>query len=95
VPGVRAAEAGKGRAGWAGPDGTVAALVRAGTRARHAGGDLLLAAPQHQVLRVLAVTRLPGVFSVHPRVEQAVASARFWQPVTAPAASRVALLAAT
>jgi hypothetical protein len=43
---------------------------------------------------MLAVTRLPGVFSAHPSVEQAVASAGFRQSVTAPAARRVALLAA-
>jgi hypothetical protein len=69
----------------------VAALVRARTRARHARGDLLLAAPQHQVLRVPAVTRLPGVFSVHPSAEEAVGSAGFSQPVTAPAASSTLL----
>jgi anti-sigma B factor antagonist len=36
----------------------VAALVRGRKHARHAGGDLLLAAPQQQVLRVLAITRI-------------------------------------
>jgi len=36
----------------------VAALARGRKLARHAGGDLLLAAPQHQVLRVLTLTRL-------------------------------------
>ena len=44
--------------------------------ARHAGGDMLLAAPQHQVLRVLALTRLIDVFSVYPSVEEAVNSLR-------------------
>jgi hypothetical protein len=43
----------------------VAALARARTHARLAGGDLLLAAPQRQVLRFLAVTRLIDVFGVH------------------------------
>jgi anti-sigma B factor antagonist len=45
------------------------ALVRARKRARRAGGDLLLAAPQRRVLKVLAVTRLLDLFSVHPSVE--------------------------
>ena len=38
-------------------------------------GDLLLAAPQRRVLRVLAVTRLAGEFSVHASVEEAAGSA--------------------
>jgi anti-sigma B factor antagonist len=49
----------------------LAALVRARKHARHVGGDLLLAAPQEQVLRILAVTRLTDVFSVHGCVEDA------------------------
>jgi anti-sigma B factor antagonist len=49
----------------------VAALVRARKHARHAGGDLLLAAPQQQVLRVLALTRMIDVFSVHTCVDDA------------------------
>jgi anti-sigma B factor antagonist len=52
----------------------VAALVRGRRQARHAGGDLLLAAPRHQVLLVLAVTRLTGVFPVHASVEEAARS---------------------
>ncbi len=51
----------------------LAALVRARKHARQAGGDLLLAAPQQQVLRVLAVTRLTDVFSVHTCVDDAAA----------------------
>jgi anti-sigma B factor antagonist len=43
----------------------IAALARARAHARRAGGDLLLAAPQRQVLRVLAITRLADVFGVH------------------------------
>jgi anti-sigma B factor antagonist len=50
----------------------LAALVRARKHARQAGGDLLLAAPQQQILRVLDLTRLTEVFSVHPCVEEAV-----------------------
>ena len=51
------------------------ALVRARKHARRAGGDLLLAAPQQQVLRVLALTRLIEVFPVHACVEDAADSA--------------------
>ena len=55
--------------------GGVAALARGQRHARQAGGDLLLAAPQQRVLRVLAVTRLAGEFSVHASVEEAAGSA--------------------
>ena len=41
-----------------------AALVLARKEARRAGGDLLLAAPQEQVLRFLTLTGLAGVFLV-------------------------------
>jgi anti-sigma B factor antagonist len=53
----------------------LAALARARRHARQAGGDLLLAAPQQQVLRLLALTRLNDVFSVHACVDDAVGSA--------------------
>jgi anti-sigma B factor antagonist len=53
----------------------VAALVLVRKQARRAGGDLLLAAPQQQVLRFLTITRLVDVFSVHASVEQAAGSA--------------------
>jgi len=53
----------------------VAALARGRKLARHAGGDLLLAAPQQQVLRVLAITRLIDDFSVYASVEEAADSA--------------------
>ena len=53
----------------------VAALARGRRHARQAGGDLLLAAPQQRVLRVLAITRLAGEFSVHASVEEAAGSA--------------------
>ena len=53
----------------------VAALVLARVQTRRAGGDLLLAAPQDQVLRVLAVIHLADVFSVHASVEEAAGSA--------------------
>jgi anti-anti-sigma factor len=53
----------------------VAALARGRRHARQAGGDLLLAAPQQRVLRVVAITRLAGEFSVHASVEEAAGSA--------------------
>ena len=71
----------------------LAALVSGWKHARHAGGGLLLAAPQPRVLRVLAATRLLDLFSVHPSVEEAVSSAGFWRRVAAPVASPVVLAA--
>jgi anti-anti-sigma factor len=53
----------------------VAALARGRAYARHAGGDMLLAAPRQPVLRVLAVTRLVDDFSVHASVAEAAGSA--------------------
>jgi hypothetical protein len=54
--------------------------------ARRAGGDLLLAAPQEQVLRFLTLTGLAGVFLVLASVEEAAASSgrslRAAMPVT-------------
>lgn len=49
----------------------LAALVRVRKQAQRAGGDVLLAAPQHQVLRLLALTRMLDVFSVHASVDEA------------------------
>ena len=69
----------------------VAALARGRKMARHAGGDLLLAAPQQQVLRVLVLTRLIEVFSVHASADQAAGNRRSsW-----PAAGSPAVLAVT
>jgi anti-sigma B factor antagonist len=53
----------------------LAALVRARRHARKAGFDVLLAAPQQQVRRMLATTRLAEVFSVHACVEDATRNA--------------------
>ena len=53
----------------------LAALARVRKQARRAGGDVLLAAPQHQVLRVLALTRMLEVFCVHASVAEAVGRA--------------------
>ena len=69
----------------------VAALARGRKLARHAGGDLLLAAPQQQVLRVLVLTRLIEVFSVHASVSEAAGNGRSSRP----AAARPAVLAVT
>ena len=66
----------------------VAALVRARKQARHAGGDLLLAAPQQQVLRLLTLTRLIDVFSVHASVDEATGSADRSRRMAAPVAGR-------
>jgi anti-anti-sigma factor len=59
----------------------VAALVLVRAQARGGRGDLLLAAPQEQVTRVLTLTRLIDAFSVHASVEQAVDSA--WRRLAA------------
>jgi len=53
----------------------IAALAYARKHARQAGGDLLLAAPRQQVLRVLTAIRLIDDFSVHASVEEAAGSA--------------------
>ena len=53
----------------------VAALVRGRRQARYAGAELLLAAPQQQVLRVLTLTRLLDVFPVHATVAEAAGGA--------------------
>ena len=46
-------------------------LVRARTRAREAGGDLVLAGARGRVLRVLALPCLAGVFPVDASVDEA------------------------
>jgi len=50
--------------------GGVAVLARGRKQARHAGGDLRLAAAQQQVLRVLTLTRPIEVFPVHASVDE-------------------------
>jgi anti-sigma B factor antagonist len=56
-------------------------LGRVRAQARQAGGDLLLAAPRGPVRRILALTGLIDVFSVHASVEQAVQAAEGSRPV--------------
>jgi anti-sigma B factor antagonist len=53
----------------------LAALVLARRHARQAGGDLLLAAPQQQVLRLLTLTRLIEVFGVQAGEDKVASSA--------------------
>ena len=73
----------------------VAALARGRKQARHAGGDLRLAAAQQQVLRVLTLTRLIEAFPVHASVDEAVGSAgRSW-PAAAPVAGNPVRVAMT
>jgi anti-anti-sigma factor len=52
----------------------IGALVSAARSARHGGGDLLLAAPQQHVQRVLAVTRTASAFAVYGGVAEAASS---------------------
>jgi anti-sigma B factor antagonist len=73
----------------------VAALARGRKHARHAGRDLVLAAPQQQVLRVLTLTRLAEVFHVHASVSEAAASARRCQPPALPVAGSPVILGVT
>jgi anti-sigma B factor antagonist len=70
----------------------LAALVRARRHARDAGCDLLLAAPQPQVLRVLAITRLIDVFAVHACVDDAADIAGRIPIAIAPATTNPMLL---
>jgi len=54
----------------------VAALARGRRQAWQAGGDLVLAAPQREVMLVLAVTRLSDAFRVYATVEEAAGERR-------------------
>ena len=66
----------------------VAALARGRKHARHAGAELLLAAPRPQVLRVLILTRLIDAFPVHASVDEAAANARGSRRAVAPVTGR-------
>jgi anti-sigma B factor antagonist len=68
-------------------------LVRVLKWARERGGDVLLAAPQQHVRRLLRLVGLDGVFSVYPSVKQAASGAKLaqslavtapWQPMPSP-----------
>jgi anti-sigma B factor antagonist len=56
-------------------------LGRVRAQARQAGGDLLLAAPRRSVRRLLDLTGLIGVFSVHASVDEAVRAAGGSRPI--------------
>jgi anti-sigma B factor antagonist len=73
----------------------VAALARGRKHARDAGGDLLLAAPRQQVLRILTFTRLIDVFPVHASVDEAASSAGRRQSAAAAAVGRPVPIAVT
>jgi len=62
----------------------VAALARGRRQARQAGGDLVLAAAQQQVLRILVLTRLADAFLVHASVNEAIFSAGQASPALLP-----------
>jgi anti-sigma B factor antagonist len=71
----------------------LAALARGRQHARRAGCDLLLAAPQQRVLRILAITRLIDVFDVHAGVDVAAGIAGPARVAIVPAARNPAALA--
>ena len=73
----------------------LAALVRVRERARLAGGDLLLAAPHGQVLRLLSLTRLIDGFSVHASVDEAARDAGQSRRAAATVSGPPAILAVT
>jgi anti-sigma B factor antagonist len=73
----------------------LAALAHARKRARDAGGEVVLAGPQRQVARVLALTRLIDAFSVHASVDEAAGRAKDAPPVIAPVAAPAAPLSVT
>jgi anti-anti-sigma factor len=66
----------------------VAALVHGRKQAHLAGGELLLAAPQPQVLRVLTLTRLIDVFRVCASVDEAAGTVSRSPQVAVPVAQR-------
>jgi anti-anti-sigma factor len=62
----------------------IAALSRGRRHARTAGGDLLLAAPQPRVRRILAILWEADGLPVHASVAQAAASAAARRPAATP-----------
>jgi anti-sigma B factor antagonist len=73
----------------------LAALVRARHHARRVGCDVLLAAPQQQVLRMLSITRMHDVFAVHACVDEAAGSAGGTPAATVPQAGSSVLSSMT
>jgi anti-sigma B factor antagonist len=66
----------------------VAALARGRRQARRAGGDLILAAPQRKVMRVLAIIRLAEAFSVYATVKEAAGQAGHFKERAIPTPQR-------
>ena len=73
----------------------LAALVCARNHARRAGCDLLLAAPQQQVLRMLAITRLLDVFTVYACANEAAGIVGHIPPLIPPESGNPPPLAMT
>jgi anti-sigma B factor antagonist len=73
----------------------VAALARGRKHARQAGGDLRLAAPRQQVLRVLTLTRLIDTFPVHASVDEAASLAGLRRQAATPGAGHPLRVAVT
>jgi anti-anti-sigma factor len=59
----------------------IRALVRGLTSSQRLGGSFKLVAPSPDVLAVLRVSKLDSVFSVHDRVEPAIAARRPWRRI--------------
>jgi anti-sigma B factor antagonist len=66
----------------------MAALARGRRRARRVGGDLLLAAPQRQVRRVLTIIGQADGFALHASVAEAAAGKGALRAVVAPVEPR-------
>jgi anti-sigma B factor antagonist len=66
----------------------VAALARGRRQARQAGGELILAAPQPNVTRVLAVIHLAEAFSVYATVREAAREAGHFRERASPTSQR-------
>jgi anti-anti-sigma factor len=64
----------------------ITVLLRGRRLARHAGGELRLAAPRPRVLRVITLTRLTDVIPVHASVAEAAAMAAPFLRAAAPQA---------
>jgi anti-sigma B factor antagonist len=66
----------------------VAALARGRRQARQAGGELILAAPQRNVMRILTVIRLAEAFSVYASVQEAAGEAGHFKERAMPTSQR-------
>jgi anti-anti-sigma factor len=70
--------------------GGLAALAYARRRVRHAGGDLLLAAAQQQVLRFLSLTHLADALCARVAAQAAAGNSGRSQPAAAHSAALAA-----